>query len=151
MYVKVKNGAVEAFPYGQRDLMRDNPNTSYPRVMSDEALAEQGLYLVATREIPQPFDPITQNATVIDPVMENDSWVQAWSVTAASPEEVQQRTNDLAASTRAQRDNQLQQTDWMALSDVTMEPYWREYRQQLRDVTAQEGFPFSADWPTKPE
>ena len=47
MYVKVKNGAVEAFPYGQRDLMRDNPNTSYPRVMSDEALAEQGLYLVA--------------------------------------------------------------------------------------------------------
>ena len=52
---------------------------------------------------------------------------------------------------RNHRDNLLQQTDWMALSDVTMTPEWAAYRQALRDVTAQEGYPYAVIWPTKPE
>jgi hypothetical protein len=41
-------------------------------------------------------------------------------------------------------------TDWMALSDVTMSPEWAAYRQALRDVTDQVGFPENVDWPTAP-
>jgi len=52
---------------------------------------------------------------------------------------------------RNQRDRLLSQTDWMALSDNTMTPAWTSYRQALRDITKQEGFPFSVDWPAKPE
>jgi len=52
---------------------------------------------------------------------------------------------------RSKRDRLLSDTDWMAMSDNTMTPAWASYRQALRDVTAQEGFPFSVDWPTKPE
>ena len=28
---------------------------------------------------------------------------------------------------------------------------WAEYRQALRDITAQEGFPWNVDWPVKPK
>ena len=52
---------------------------------------------------------------------------------------------------RNKRDRLLQQTDWMALSDNTMTPAWATYRQALRDVTDQAGFPFSVTWPTAPE
>ena len=52
---------------------------------------------------------------------------------------------------RNQRDRLLSQTDWMALSDNTITPEWASYRQTLRDITTQEGFPFSVDWPAKPE
>lgn len=55
------------------------------------------------------------------------------------------------AEIRAERDALLAATDWMALSDVTMSEAWATYRQALRDITSQEGFPASVDWPAKPE
>jgi len=52
---------------------------------------------------------------------------------------------------RQERNRLLADTDWMALSDNTMTPEWASYRQALRDITAQTGFPYSVNWPTKPE
>jgi len=51
---------------------------------------------------------------------------------------------------RNQRDRLLSATDWMALSDVTMSPAWAAYRQALREMPEQAGFPYSVIWPTKP-
>ena len=56
----------------------------------------------------------------------------------------------LSEEIRNQRNRLLSDTDWMALSDNTMTPEWASYRQALRDITAQEGFPYSLTWPTKP-
>jgi len=58
---------------------------------------------------------------------------------------------ELEFDIRDQRERLLSDTDWMALSDNTMTPEWASYRQALRDITAQEGFPFSVVWPAKPE
>lgn len=51
---------------------------------------------------------------------------------------------------RAARDNLLATTDWMALSDNTMTTEWASYRQALRDITSQSGFPYSVEWPAAP-
>ena len=48
------------------------------------------------------------------------------------------------------RDAILKSSDWMANSDVTMSDEWRTYRQALRDITSQEGFPNDITWPTEP-
>lgn len=55
-----------------------------------------------------------------------------------------------AAIVRSQRDNLLSKTDWRASSDLTMSDEWRTYRQALRDITSQEGFPNDITWPTEP-
>ena len=55
-----------------------------------------------------------------------------------------------AANVRSQRDNLLSKTDWRASSDLTMSDEWRTYRQALRDITSQEGFPNDITWPTEP-
>lgn len=55
-----------------------------------------------------------------------------------------------AEEVRNERNQLLSQTDWMAGSDVTMSDAWRTYRQALRDVPSQEGFPNDITWPTKP-
>lgn len=57
---------------------------------------------------------------------------------------------ELEFDIRDQRGHLLSATDWMALSDNTMTPEWATYRQALRDITTQEGFPYSVNWPTKP-
>ena len=59
--------------------------------------------------------------------------------------------NLLPVDVRNQRNALLAETDYMALSDVTMSDDWTTYRQALRDIPAQDGFPASVTWPTKPE
>lgn len=53
------------------------------------------------------------------------------------------------AQKRLQRNELLSETDWWALSDRTMTQAQIDYRQALRDLPEQEGFP-NVDFPTKP-
>lgn len=55
-----------------------------------------------------------------------------------------------AAAVREERDALLAACDWMANSDVTMASAWTTYRQALRDVPSQAGFPNTITWPSKP-
>ena len=52
---------------------------------------------------------------------------------------------------RTRRNNFLQETDWWAVQDRTMTQAEVDYRQALRDITDQDGFPADITWPTKPE
>jgi len=55
-----------------------------------------------------------------------------------------------ATQVRAQRDTLLAVSDSMALADrITAD--WTTYRQALRDVPAQAGFPTNVTWPTAPD
>ena len=63
----------------------------------------------------------------------------------------QQTSEQLAERERHRRDSLLQETDVWALSDRTMTQAQIDYRQALRDVTSQEGFPETITWPEKPE
>ena len=48
------------------------------------------------------------------------------------------------------RDEKLAATDWHGLSDNEMSEEMTTYRQALRDVPQQEGFPNEIDWPVEP-
>ena len=62
------------------------------------------------------------------------------------------KDSEFAKAARDRRNDLLKETDWMALSDVTMSAEMAAYRQALRDITAAESFPHLAetDWPAKP-
>lgn len=53
-------------------------------------------------------------------------------------------------SVRSERDRLIAETDWWSASDLTMTAEQTAYRQALRDVPAQAGFPDNITWPTKP-
>lgn len=59
---------------------------------------------------------------------------------------------ELAFGIRQERDNLLQASDWTQLPDVPQETkdLWAAYRQALRDITSQAGFPREVIWPVKP-
>lgn len=58
----------------------------------------------------------------------------------------------VAAQVRQSRDTILIKTDWTQLPDVPQvtKELWQPYRQSLRDITLQEGFPFNVIWPIPP-
>jgi len=61
----------------------------------------------------------------------------------------------MAQDARMKRDALLDQSDPMALPDYPHQDdatrqAWMDYRQALRDMTAQPGFPDAIDWPEDP-
>ena len=74
--------------------------------------------------------------------------------TAAEDEAAYQARKDAeqADQMRADRNKRLTETDWTQLADSTADKEaWATYRQALRDVPTQAGFPWEVTWPTKPE
>jgi hypothetical protein len=55
-----------------------------------------------------------------------------------------------AAEVRQERNSLIEETDYLALSDNTMTSDMAAYRQALRDIPSQAGFPTNVTWPTKP-
>ena len=56
-----------------------------------------------------------------------------------------------SASMRNQRTQLLKDCDWTQIADSTADKTaWATYRQELRDVPAQAGFPWAIVWPTQP-
>lgn len=64
---------------------------------------------------------------------------------------VDSETDHLPQKHRSLRNALLAETDWWAVADRTMTQAEIDYRQALRDVPAQAGFPDNVTWPTKPE
>ena len=58
----------------------------------------------------------------------------------------------LCAAARAERNRLLAACDWTQVQDApTDKAAWAAYRDALRDVPQQKGFPGDIQWPEKPE
>jgi len=56
-----------------------------------------------------------------------------------------------AQSVRATRGQKLADSDWTQVADSPVDKaVWATYRQALRDITAQSGFPWTITWPDAP-
>ena len=65
---------------------------------------------------------------------------------------LQPTIEQLAAQTRSQRNSLLAASDWTQVLDAPVDQVaWAAYRQALRDITAQAGFPQNINWPVAPE
>ena len=152
MYVKVENGELAQYPYTKAQLRNENPNTSFPKGVSDDALEEWGVYKVSF-PAPPDHDPKTQNCDANGtPTLEGGSWVMGWTVTDKTAEERTAYDNAIAGEKRAYRDQLISETDWWASSDLTMTAEQTAYRQALRDITTHANWPHleESDWPVKP-
>ena len=141
MFVKISNGAVERFPYTLSDLRRDNPNVSFPATVPDAELASYGVERVTAATAPDSDSrthTLERSCSLID-----GAWTEVWT-------ESQRESAVAAKNIRDQRNQLLAETDWTQLSDSSVASTWTTYRQELRDVPAQDGFPYSVTWPTKP-
>ena len=144
-----------------------NPNMSLPRVWKAATL--DALNLDAVLRSPAATTGAYQSS-VRDGVEQdaNGNWVEKYvardmfadttedgvTTTKAEHEAAYQATLDAAEAerNRTKRNTLLSETDYFALTDVTMDAAMTTYRQALRDITAHSNWPNLADddWPTKP-
>ena len=152
----------------QGQIRSMHPNVSLPKVWNANVNETLGIDPVLASPKPEPsadYKVVVRNGVEQDA---NGNWVHAWT----EQDMFQEYTDDddnvvtvqdqidakvaadnaaLEATERSTRDDLLKATDHYGLSDVSMTEAMTTYRQALRDVPQQEGFPGTITWPTKPE
>jgi len=151
MYVKIRDGRVERYPYTFDDLKIDNPNVSFNKDTPLEILAYYGVYLVQHEKTPV-FNSLTHRVQVSNiPKLVNNEWVLIKELVELDDSEKEHKIRELETKAKEQRNKLLAATDWLALTDNTMSPEMAAYRQELRNISKQKGFPVNIVWPEKPE
>lgn len=112
---------------------------------ADESPLEPGVFLLPAYSTA--IAPPAQQAGFVR-TWTGSEWIQEPIPVAPAPPEP-----DLAELARTQRNALLADSDFSQLTDVPLSnrSEWATYRQALRDVPEQAGFPETINWPTKPE
>jgi len=131
--IRVTNGVATAYSYKQ---FRGDFNTTG---RADRHLNPHGVYRVARGEYPD----VTMGDKAVAwsfPQQVDGLWTQGWDVVALNENEI-----------RAVRNGLLAEADWMAVTDRTISEVETAYRQGLRDIPQQSGFPNEIEWPALEE
>ena len=138
MQIRIKETGAVVF---QSELRNLYPNTSGPL---------DGLYDVVF-DGPQP-QPTRYQHAYRDGVEQIDGkWYTKYSVENVSEGIKTAIDTTQAQAMRSNRNAALAASDWTQLADAPVDKAaWATYRQGLRDVTKQTGFPWTIDWPVAP-
>lgn len=119
----------------------------YPRHIGDIEIDPAGMVdyaLVEWVDMPS-FDREKEHCNQGLPIQIDGKWFTNWVITQIPDSEE-------ATKVREQRNIKLTQSDWTQILDAPVDKTtWATYRQALRDVPLQSGFPWSINWPTQPE
>ena len=126
------------------------PNTGFPAQLTADIISDFGGDVVL--EGPHAM-PTRYQVAFRDGVEQIDGkWFTRYSVCDMDQEAKDALDAQQANSQRAYRNTLLAECDWTQLQDAPVDQQaWANYRQALRDVTAQPGFPWDIQWPEKPQ
>jgi len=129
------------------------PNTSFPPNKIDyQFLQENSVMEVVSWEN---FDDSLYKLNQVTPYIKEGK-VYTFEIIAKTDEELQQEVENkrlLAEyAVRTQRNQLLKDSDWTQTKDSpdAVDVLWQPYRQALRDITIQAGFPLNVVFPTPP-
>ena len=130
-----------------KEFRRRHKNTSFSRLLDEDLLDAFDTDIVF--EGPQHQGPPPYSQTYRDGIEEiNGKWYTKYSIRQQDKKQIDYHQ---AENIRNRRDTLIKESDWRAVSDRELEPEWKEYRQALRDITKQEGFPHDVEWPIDPD
>lgn len=110
------------------------------------------VYQYSQRDGVEQIDGKWYTKYVLGPVF-TDTTVDGVTTTAAEQEAAYKAIKDAeqASAVRQSRSDRLADCDWTQVADSPVDKaVWATYRQALRDITTQDGFPWSVTWPDAP-
>jgi hypothetical protein len=150
MLIQLQDGKPTGHPVLESNFKQLFPSTSFPAFLtpSDVEPFGFGMYDFTLQPTPGKYQKVVD----ADPVKDAQGiWRQAWAVVDKDNEEKAAEDDVKAAQMRQERNSKLAASDWTQLADSTADKAaWATYRQALRDITAQAGFPWTIDWPVAP-
>ena len=129
----------------------DEDNFCFARKLTPEQAEKFGVTKLKIVTPPY-FNPATQRRDEGSALLVNGVWTQNYIVSQLTPEEAAAKAEEQGRIVRAERDRLLERADWTQAVDIAKatQDKWAPYRQALRDVPQQAGFPFNVVWPQSP-
>lgn len=158
MYAKIKDNVVIKYPYGFVELQEDNVYTNFNGLDifnaflgTNENVEGCTLEPVHIQDKPE-IETRTQKLVQSDvPSYLDGKWTLCYAIEEKQEAEVVSDSLIYSSDIRAQRNARLSASDWTQTADSPANrTAWATYRQALRDITTQVGFPFDTQWPTLP-
>ena len=155
MFIKVNEDGSTAYPYDIQMFKSEYPNVSLPNgEHAIQALEQFNIFRVIIKSYDGVIPEDHTIELVDEPFLENGNYVIAHRLIEKTAEQLQQEIEMNASVARSDRDYLLQMSDWTHISDSPLstekKAEWGAYRQALRDITKQDGFPLNVIWPDKP-
>ena len=167
MQIRIRESGAVMFVDEFRKLF---PNTSMPQQLSENLINEFGgdvvlegpqasgntVYQYSQAAGVEQIDGKWYTKHVLGPVFVDTTDYDGNVTTAIENETAYKAQKDAeqAKSVRQQRDDKLKESDWRVIkaleNNIPQDFAWAAYRQALRDITIQPGFPWTIDWPTNP-
>lgn len=150
-FVKLENGVPQPGIIIEENLRQAIPALSLVQIFTPEIVEPHGygIYDFSSQPTLGRYEKAIEALPVRDA---RGIWMQTWSVQPMTAEEVAETDRHQADAMRGKRNFLLNRSDWTQLGDAPLTPeqkaVWTTYRQQLRDITAQAGFPWEVTWPS---
>jgi len=124
-------------------------NTSMPPQLTKDIINDLGGDVVFEGPQPQPTRYQVGFADGLEQI--DGKWYTKYSVADMDQEAKTAKDTEQAKAIRSQRADKLKDSDWTQVADAPVDKAaWATYRQALRDITAQPGFPWDTQWPDAP-
>lgn len=152
-----EDGQVLLYPYTYEAFRRAHPNLSLSskKFHTDTEGMKSEYNIVPVRRIENPYhDPVTSYIRVDSkPTYQNGEWVLLPRVINKTQDRIQAESEQASLEAKGQRNMLLSETDWTQVEDVpdSIKIPFKEYRNKLRAITEQKGFPHEINWPQRPE
>jgi hypothetical protein len=126
------------------------PDTSFPALLTSDIVEPFGFGMYDFSSQPEigRYEKVVESTPVKN---EFGVFIQSWDIVPMSDEEKSEVDSWKANMVRKERNYKLMECDWTQLQDAPVNSQdWVSYRNALRDLPSQSGFPWDITWPDKP-
>jgi hypothetical protein len=153
MFIQIKDGAPTGNAVVEENLRAIFPQHNFPSLFIPSDVEPFGFGIYEFTQVPEVKYP--HKLIEITPTLrENGIWYQTWGQMEMTQVEKEEATANQAKIVRNDRTYRLAVCDWTQGVDAPLtqeqKTLWATYRQVLRDITTQAGFPWAIDWPVQP-
>lgn len=165
MEIRVRNTGAVMFEDEFRKL---HTGLGLPQILTEEVLNEWGadivlegpqatggtVYQFSMRSGVQEIEGKWYTNYVLGPIFTDREATETEPAKTAAEQEAEyiaMKDAEQATNVRRTRTEKLKDSDWTQIADSTADKQaWATYRQALRDISAQSGFPWTITWPDAP-
>ena len=165
MQIRIRTSGAVMYEGEFRQL---HPSTSFPQQISEATLNDFGadvvfegpqasggtVYQYSQAAGVEQLDGKWYTKYILGPVFTDTPATDTTPAQTAAEQETAYKASkdaEQAKSVRTSRNDKLNESDWTQIADSTADKTaWAIYRQALRDVTTQAGFPWTITWPDAP-
>lgn len=165
MEIRVRNTGAVMFEDEFRKL---HTGLGLPQILTEEVLNEWGadivlegpqatggtVYQYSMRSGVQEIEGKWYTNYVLGPIFTDREATETEPAKTAAEQEAEyiaMKDAEQATNVRRTRTEKLKDSDWTQIADSTADKQaWATYRQALRDISAQSGFPWTITWPDAP-